>query len=440
MTNINKKSAKEILKTAWRAFYSMRMGIVLLVLVCIFCLIGSIVIQGNDPSYYIKEYGESFGSFIMAIGADNIYNTGLFLVTSALLGMNLLLCSIMRLPILLRRYRKDYKLDKRLSKWDASFTGDFDQKTADAIFTGMGCKITQTEEYDGNQYRYGIKGRINLFGSWLTHLGILLIMAGVAAGSMLLYNDYIIGVKGVSSEVPGTDYIVSIEDYQITYKDNYVVDNYTTTVRVSDKQNTFLTDELTIQVNSPVTVHGYSYLQNSTGWAVEAVIRDLDTKEEVKRQIVYPGGSITDVQGVYTYRVAEVYPDFYMQDNKPSTASPFPNNPVISFAIYYHGGLYSTAMRAAGVDIETDAYTITFENPQLFTVLQITRDPAIFMVAAGSAVLMLGLILAFYLTTLEIWSCDLPDGRQRVFIKYKHGSTLIKDKIDRIIKENEHEQ
>ena len=418
----------------------MQMGIVLLVLVCIFCLIGSIVLQGNDPSYYIKEYGEQFGNFILTVGADNIYKTILFVVIAALLGLNLSLCSIMRLPVLLKRYRGDYELRKRLSKGDASFTGDFDRITADAIFSGMKCRVTQTSVHDDIQYSYGVKGRINLFGSWLTHLGILLIMAGVAAGSILLYNDYIIGVKGVSSQVPGTDYIVSIEDYQITYKDNYVVDNYTTKVKISDKQNTFLTDELTIQVNSPVNVRGYSYLQNSTGWAVEAVIRDLETKEEIKRQIVYPGGIITDAQDAYIYKVSEVYPDFYMKDGRPSTLSPFPNNPVISLAIYYHGGLYTTTLRAAGVDIETDAYTITFENPQLFTVLQITRDPAVYMVAAGGVLLMLGLILAFYLTTLEIWSCDLPDGRKRLFFKYKHGHTLIKDKIDSIIKEIENEQ
>lgn len=440
MTNEKRKSPKDILNAVWKVFYSMKMGIVLLLIVCVFCLIGSIVIQGNSPAYYTKVYGDSLGNFILSAGLDNIYKTIPFLVIAALLGLNLILCSINRLPLLLKRYKNEFKLDKRLVGNDAAFTVDLDKETVNEIYEKLNCKINQEEEYEGVSYSYAVKGKIHIFGSWLTHLGILLIMAGVALGSLLLYSDYIIGVKGSSSEVPGTDYILTIEDYEITYKEDFVVDNYTTTVQIGNKQNTLKTENLIIQVNSPVTVHGYTYLQNSTGWAVEAVFRELDTGNEIRREIVYPGSSITDDQDAYTYRIVEVYPDFYKKDDKAMTASPFPNNPVVYMAIYYYGGLYSATMKAVDVPIETDAYTITFENPQLFTVLQVTRDPAVYLVAAGSALILAGLALAFYVSVLEIWSCDLPDGKQRLFIKYKQGQTLINDKIDSIIKESRHEQ
>ncbi len=439
MDNEIRKPERKIWRSLWRAAYSMRTGVVLLLLVGVLSLVGTVVMQGNEPSYYTKQYGEKLGGFLLAVGADKVYQTWPFALASALLGLNLLLCSVLRFPNLLKRYKGQYGLRRRLENGDATLAVDLDTQQADAVFSGMKCKVSETRQHEGLSYRYAIRGRFNLFGSWFTHLGILLIMAGVATGSAVLYNEYVIGVKGSVCEVPGTDYLIQIDDYQITYKDGYVVDDYTATVRIKDTNDTFETDELVIRVNAPAKVKGYSYLQNSTGWAVDAVIRDLNTKDELKRIPVYPGSGITDDEGAYSYRLMEVYPDFYVQDDMPYTASPLPNNPVVSFAVYYYGNLYSTAFRAVGTEIVTDAYTLTFEDPRLFTVLQITRDPAIPVLVAGSVALMAGLGLAFYSTTLELWACDLPDGRTRLFAKYRKDRSLIKEQIEAITGGNEDE-
>jgi hypothetical protein len=69
------------------------------------------------------------------------------------------------------------------------------------------------------------------------------------------------------------------------------------------------------------------------------------------------------------------YPDYVLTPGVgPSTASANLNNPAWLYSVYYQGSLLGMNALMAGEELTIDEYTVTFTDPQNFTLIQIKRD------------------------------------------------------------------
>lgn len=119
---------------------------------------------------------------------------------------------------------------------------------------------------------------------------------------------------------------------------------------------------------------------------------------------------------------------------KPRTKSPFLNHPVSLYALYYDGIRVDMGLNHPGDPIKWEDYTFVIRDPQMFTLVQVARDPATPIALLGAALLMLGLFLAFYVNPREVIlvrdkDCDYLHIRQA-----KHDK-LHSKKYEKIIGE-----
>ena len=79
----------------------MRFGIILLILIAICSVIGSVIQQGQNVSYYAQNYGTLHG-IILILGLNNIFKQWYFALLLILLCINLTLCSIVRISAVIK--------------------------------------------------------------------------------------------------------------------------------------------------------------------------------------------------------------------------------------------------------------------------------------------------------------------------------------------------
>ena len=85
-----------ILKKIWTFISSMRFAILLLAVLALACSVSSMVTQGQSFAWYAQRYSERTAALILALHWDDAFHSWWFLLISAFLCINLLLCNILR--------------------------------------------------------------------------------------------------------------------------------------------------------------------------------------------------------------------------------------------------------------------------------------------------------------------------------------------------------
>ena len=165
---------------------SMRFGMILLVLVMLLGFAGSMIVQQREPMEYVRRYGEENTSsspvarMTFAAGLDDVFSAPYFIAVLAALSVNLLLCSIVRFPKVrgaagrLKKQAETCAMKENLTGGDAKKLGDF--------LKARGFKASEAQ----SRTVY-IKHMAGFYGSFLTHLSFLLILA-VGAAAVLTAN------------------------------------------------------------------------------------------------------------------------------------------------------------------------------------------------------------------------------------------------------------
>ena len=107
-----------------RVFYSMKFAIVLLIILSIVCTIVSVIPQARVENYYITSYSALVSNLILFFGLDNAFTSWWFCILMALLCANLLLCSIIKYPQIIKNYKNGYTFDKFDKVKESFYIGD----------------------------------------------------------------------------------------------------------------------------------------------------------------------------------------------------------------------------------------------------------------------------------------------------------------------------
>lgn len=405
---------------------SMKFGIMLMLLVLAACVAGSLIAQGESASYYTSEYSGFLSTVVLKLRLDDVFHTWWFAVLTALLCLNLLCCNVIHFRQFVSRGRELTCENAR--KWSAGDGELVLGSSPEPLFEAMGLRNLQSfTGDDGKHGLYAVRNRAGVWGSWLTHLGILVVIAGFSLGQMFTVKYSVYGVAGQTKPVEGTPYEMTVDDFQIPLRDDDTVVQYISRLTMTDTE-TGESRSGEASVNHPLELFGMKVYQNTTGWAADAVV--FSGGEEVQREIVCAGEytTIEAIEELYLVFRA-FYPD-YVKDGSgmPSTASSRLDNPAYLYMLYYGDRLLGMNTLMPGEKIEVEDITITFEDPRPYTLLQLKRDPFTAIPLAGGIILMAALLLAFYFRTEEL--CALDDGEVwRIYARSKKGGLLYREKL-----------
>ncbi len=310
------------MKKMFRFLRSMTFGMVLLVLVIACSFAGSMIVQQREPMEYVNRYGADAAQLIMTLGLDDVFSAPWFVVLLSALALNLILCSIVRLP-------KTVRAGKGLLKSAASvqpaqpLTAQEHSKLT-GFLQSRRYRLTKTEGravYSKNLFGY--------YGSFLTHLSFLLILLVGAAALITAEVTDLTAMPGETLTLEdGTR--ITVERFQI--EDATGTLDYASLLTATNADGTKQVQK-EIRVNEPLSFDGYKIYQQTYGTAgsvqvsnlqngasevltlTESCFLTLDGRNGMFFQALYPGyvqaedGSvtlITSTSGAYSDPVYDV--------------------------------------------------------------------------------------------------------------------------------------
>ena len=406
------------MKKVWKFLGSMRFALILLVILAAACAGGSFIPQGLSYEQYAELWSPRTAGLILALRLDDVFHAWWFLLLTAFLCGNLLLCNLTRLPQLLARTRAAADPTKT-GKADLCLEGIEDP---DALFAALRMpRPVERRDAEGRTLRFSVQNRIGLWGAWVCHLGILLLILGFALGQMTKEEYSVYGIPGETKQLGQTDYWVSIHDFQVERGADGSVEQYTAAVTMLDVsgEGEALAEDTVASVNHPGSAFGFKLFQNATGDAARySVRRDGETVQE---GVLCVGENAQLLETPLQLGLTAV-----LWDEAAGERS------VQGYAdmIYVNNELYTMNVQAPGESIpDFTPYEVSFSDGQSYTLLQVKRDRFTPLALAGGLITLLGLLLAFYLQTRKLWAVQNEDGSWTVCGSSPKGGALFAERV-----------
>lgn len=364
---------------------SMTFGMILLALILVCSFPGSVIAQGNTPDWYVQTYPDWHG-IILKLGLDDVFGSWYFITLLALLCLNLTLCSLVRI-------RNVVKASKTAASNAAS------RKTKICLSAEDIAQLRQLlenrhykkEVFDGTTV-YS-KNTIGWYGSFITHLAILLtVLFGAAALYLPKVTDQTCMPGGSLRMEDGT--AITVESFRIENEEGKldyasIIDITMPGGRSSGKQR--------ISVNHPLSFGGYKVYQQTYGTAGAVTVRNAETGGEdrfILKEMCFL--SLDSINGVW---FEALYPGYIRDENGNFTlitqTSGSYEDPVYQVLVASEGA-YTPVMVFPGETLSVGGVEFTFEDPVEYPGLRIKRTP--------EAVNTL-LFAAFGLMVLGLWFC-----------------------------------
>ena len=429
---------------------SMPFALLLLAILAAACALGSFLPQGLTQAAYIQQYGDTFGPLITGLGLDDVFHSVWFIVLALLLCLSLLLCSLIRMPQLLARSRREFTSESAIRRYrklpDNASVCSLPSGTDPApVFRSLGFSHLETGDFSdadmgtahvlettasisaSRHYIYSAKNKPGLWGAFICHFGILLLVTGFSLGQTLKEEYTVYGVPGTVKMIGNTALELSIDSFEIALREDDTVKQYTAglTIRNTDDNSSV---SVTSSVNHPASAYGMHFYQNSTGWA--ATMHVEKEGEEIQSSVIYVGEPVLIEAVDSLYMVLQAfYPDYYPSaDGSPSTRSARLNNPAYLYMAWYDNRVIGMNVLYADEKITIDDLTVTFSDPRSYTLIQITKDPATGLAFLGALVILAGLFLSFYVQPAELLAVREGD-RWSLAGRSPKGGKLFDDRL-----------
>ena len=155
----------------------------------------------------MQNYGMSESTYkaLDALQFFDMYHSYWFLSLMGLFAVNLICCSIKRLPRIIKIVREpalvaDDGLFRTLSNKEEIVATGTIESVRDKVVALLGKKFAApvVTEQDGKIYLFSQKGAFSRFGVYVTHSSILIIFLGAMIGNIWGYKAYVNIVEGKS--------------------------------------------------------------------------------------------------------------------------------------------------------------------------------------------------------------------------------------------------
>ncbi|MGX8692324.1 MAG: cytochrome c biogenesis protein ResB [Clostridia bacterium] len=370
---------------------SMRFGILLLILIAAFSIVGSVIPQGRELSWYVENYPGTHPALLF-LGFHRIFKSWYFVLLLVLLCLNLTLCSLVRVFSVVRADRNALAAAARMPDGRRLTQEGLD--VLERHLTNTGCR---REDVDGTQVY--VKNRVGRYGSFLTHLAILLT---VLFGAAALYLPRVIDrdcMPGESVLIPapeGGTAAFSVASFRVTDDSGRL--DFTSELTITLPDGRSKSGE--ISVNHPMSFGPWKVYQQSYGTAGSITVTNLtnggsDTFSMADQSLL----SIDGHDGVW---YLALFPD-YIVDPDGQMLPVDTGDRSYPKPVYYvqtvEGENKALRLMLPGDEIEIAPLRFTFNEPVSYPGLRIKHTPQLVnaLLIACFVLMVAGLFLIFFL-------------------------------------------
>jgi len=204
---VEKEKDKGFIDKIWDFFASIRLAIVVFASLALTSIIGTVLEQNADPERNLRLLAKLFGksaapslfNIFESLGFMDMYHSWWFVTILMLFAANLIICSIDRLPKILKVVKDPIKplSEDRFKgfgiKKEFVLNGG-PEKTkgvvSEAIKKVTGFNLSEVKEESGYQL-YSQKGNYTRLGVYITHFSILVILLGAVIGIFFGFKGFL---------------------------------------------------------------------------------------------------------------------------------------------------------------------------------------------------------------------------------------------------------
>ncbi|MCP3889180.1 MAG: cytochrome c biogenesis protein ResB [Desulfobulbaceae bacterium] len=396
-----------LLNQIWDFFASVKLAIFTLCTLATTSIIGTIIPQGEAVSFYVKNYGPKSARFMQTLDIPEMYYSWWFIGLLGILSTNLLICSFERFPRVWKMINADnFKISpERLAKMSSSRQwlkndSSFDPTKLFALLNSNGWRGSSKKVNDGTLY-FSQKGKWSRTGVYIVHLSILVIFTGAIVGhfqgfkgSVMIpersLTEKIFSSKDSSSFPLGFE--VRCNNFTIEFYDNGMPKDYRSSLTILENGEEILTRD--IEVNDPLTYKGITFYQSSYQGYQDFIFQisekqSGDTKVfslPFQKQLSWEDKDLrfgivnAEALGQRVVR-SKIW---FKKSKEPAVIEWLADNDTIT------------------MDVSGKQYEIKAKQ-KYATGLQVAKDPGVWIVYVGCALMMIGLYMAFFMSHKRIW-------------------------------------
>ncbi|MCL4462158.1 MAG: cytochrome c biogenesis protein ResB [Nitrospirae bacterium] len=405
---------------------SLRLAISLFLILAFLTIFGTFIDQGRESSFYISQYGDNWGKWIVRLKVDDIYHSWYYVSLLSLLCINALSCVYNRFPITFksmfrervnvsREFLKKQREYRDVSLSEASLPAEGAEGHVKSVLTRKRYKV-QTLQDGQETIVFGQKGVLGRIGSHTAHLSVIVILGGGLLGSLLGFRLFGTFYVHSTTFVPQGDFSLRVNKFWIDHYPNGMIKSYFSDLDVL-KQGKVVKHKV-ISVNHPLEYDGLRFYQASFGNAFDRltsakVLIVNRVKKQFLGQVMLPWNTVEPVAKTdLSLKVLRYVSDFAFdpKTNSVYSKSEKEGNPAIQVAVIQNGkeiGRPWFFYNFPQIQVMKNLpYFIVFAgyNAPLYTGLEVAKDPGVKVVWAGSFLLVGGLFLSSYVYHRKIWA------------------------------------
>ncbi len=463
----------ETLILAWRALRRMSTALILLFAMAAASVVATVVPQAPVTAVTVEQWrsgaegpGRGVATVLDALGMFDIFGSWWFMTLVVLLFTSLTACLIPRFRAFAKIVRRPPAAGRNLSRLTNTATFSTTIAPAEAAAAAAAAmrarrfRVRQIDN-DGELQVAAERGHWREGGSLVFHTAFYVLLAGAIIGKAFGFTGQVALPEGASFADtriaydyadPGRGwglddhrgFVVTLDDFDVTYYPDFTPRDFVGSVTISEQGRAVRSAD--IRVNYPLRHDGMTIYQSAFGMAPHIIVRAGDRVLFDDRVLLQPaddGLDGTTEQNLYS-GVAKVKfddparqialdlalaPNARLVNGQPQISrDPRPNNPVLVSNLYFGAlGLErpvpATQFDRSGGPVEAKMLRpgerktlvrgnleVEFVDLRYWSGLQVSHQPARWLLLLGSGLVLVGLIPSLYSYRRRVWVAVRPDS------------------------------
>jgi len=438
-----------IFKTIWKYLCSIRLLITLIIVLVILSVIGIFIMQSpqgistNSAEYIFwldnvarPEYGfwtdtMSFLQFFY------IFHSVWFFIASGLLVINIITCSINRWNAVKNRIFKGIRSAGDIPDNEVAISlniGNSSRNAVDTVKKSLSRHgfILNPGQDTGTVQFSAVKNKYSPFGTYLTHLSLILFITGfIVSGYLGFMDESFIVVEGQKRPVGhGTELTLQLQKFTDEYWPDGTPRDYSSDVILLDGNTEVRHAD--IRVNYPLIYKGIRFHQASFGKAVSVKIEKIDgsllSERPVALSNIMSADNLDRPQG--SFMLDKPLLLIYLVAPAVNENDPFLNPDNLGIEIYdiATGEFLTWDTLVEGEKKEVAGLDFTYLESKMFSDFMVSRDPGAIVIWIAAAIFLAGICAVFYFPRRELLvkidKAVNPSGKYKISI-YQRGKSGI---------------
>lgn len=423
---------RSFVQQVWDFFCSLKLTITLLITLAITSIIGTIIPQyPNIDERYWATISATKKALYEQLGFFDMYHSWWFLALLTLFTINLIACSIKRLPHVFKFVSepattlseaqqkifpsKDFKLSASLEESKERLAAFLSAEFARPVIT----------QVDHHYHLFAQKNPWCRLGVYVVHFSIVVIFIGAIIGNLFGYKGFVAIVEGETiNAIQGRNgktiplgFEVRCDQFTVKFYDapggggpSRMPKEFKSILTLTENGNEVPGyKHARLVVNEPLTYKGITFYQSSYGQAEDPSQFFFTVKNResgVVQQIALRPGAQTR-----------------LPDGRSASIVDLTDNPgegmVATLQLSGTGEpqffrVYKEQPSLDELRGDRLIFTFTGTNAKMYTGLQVNRDPGVWVVWTGCIMMCLGLCVAFFMSHKRVWIVLAP-GHARLF-------------------------